>query len=120
MTCYHREERLLPVGAEVAVAGGGGFDPGGGSFDRGEDATREHLVFVSRGVPLMQNIEFRFGPRLFFGPGRIPTVSHTRHIPAFFSFFLIKNLGILGDTRIPPYPDNRSEITALSMLCSPI
>ena len=123
VTC-RQEKRLLPPGVGVVVAGriqaspaavaaanpgSGGFVPGGGGFDPEETGTWEpHLVTWRAACDSCKNrVSFWamavFG--LFFGPGHIPSVSRT--CPAVslgFFLFLIENQGILGDTRIQPYP----------------
>ena len=123
VTC-RQEKRLLAPGVGVVVAGriqaspaavaaanpgSGGFVPGGGGFDPEETGTWEPHLVTWRAACDPAKIGFRFGPWLFLGcfwagpyPVRVTYVS--RRVPGLFSFFLIENQGILGDTRIQPYP----------------
>ena len=89
----------------VAGGGGGGFVPGGGGFDPEETGTWESLVVVWRAACDSCKNRVSFWAMAVFGLGRIPSVSRT--CPAVslgFFLFLIENQGILGDTRIQPYP----------------
>ena len=108
-------EGYLPLGGEaaacwycgVAVAGRvqvsppvAALSPGGGGFDPG--GAHRFCVEEMRATHVKHRVSFWawYWARPY--PNRVTDVSH--RIPSFFSFFLIENQGILGDTRILPYP----------------
>ena len=106
--------------AVASSPGDDGVDLGGRGFDPRKALTWEHLIFVWKGVCGLQKIGFRFGPGLFWGQ----VVSQLCHIrippyPAFFFFHFNGGYGypaVSPSPRIPPYPNGRLAIPAVSML----